>query len=117
MGTLLIEAGAVDAMREPQLLQIEGQPSRMEELLGEEGGFPAVVMLGCAEPCVFLELNLSSGEATCMIHPTRPNECVACPAGGSQCQMARQKLGMKPLLDSRGELPTLEFFQRTAHRL
>lgn len=96
-GHLIVEAEALDIMREPRLLAAEpdlaGRPA--DEVIAEmQDDFGRVVVLACGtdRPCPFL-----AADAKCSIYPTRPNECVAMRAGDEQCQRARAAAGLQPL--------------------
>ena len=94
-GHLIVEADELDLLREPRLVQADPywRGSSYEDVLsalGDEMG--KCIVLAAARPCSFL-----TPENRCGIYPTRPNECVAMPAGDEQCQLARQAAGLLPL--------------------
>lgn len=95
---LIVEAGRIDAEREPKLYSIfTGDKAKLRT--GEH-----CVMLwdskrGC---CPFL--NESNH---CDIYHTRPNECVAVEAGDAKCQQARYMQGLPLLRDIDGNEPSI----------
>ena len=82
----IVEAGILDVLREPRLLQTnqcgEHGPPTIEEL--ERGEKVVIVAMGQRWPCKFL-----GPDNQCTIYPTRPNECVAFVAGSAKCLEAR----------------------------
>lgn len=76
--SLIIEADEIDAEREPRIAA-ECPPIR-----DSMDGPMWMVAVGQSAPCPFL-----LGDNVCSIYPTRPNECVAFPAGGEKCQELR----------------------------
>ena len=91
-GHLIVEADALDCLREPRLLAADtrlaqrGRPLTLEDLLADDG---KVVLLACGRdhPCKWLCYD--DDLAVCSIYPTRPNTCVAFEPGSDQCIEAR----------------------------
>jgi Fe-S-cluster containining protein len=48
------------------------------------------------DTCCFLDAG-----SRCTIYPTRPDVCREFAAGGEQCQAARSRIGLPPLMESR----------------
>jgi Fe-S-cluster containining protein len=95
-GSLIVEADAIDVMREPRLIEVDRHYAQLGtaktiELLRSDVG--RAVIISCRDACPFL-----NGDNLCSIHPTRPNVCVAFEAGDEQCQAARAEEGLPPLL-------------------
>ena len=96
-GRLIVEADALDILREPRLLaadpkwadkSVDDAVTRFQE----DFGLAVVIACGTNHPCPFLD-----ADKTCGIYPTRPNDCVAMQAGDEQCQSARRAAGLEPL--------------------
>lgn len=96
-GHLIVEADALDLLREPQLAEADpyyrGQPIEAVLAMLDEPG--RCLVLAASRACIFLD-----GTNRCSIHPTRPNDCVAMQPGDEQCQYARAAAGLTPLLPS-----------------
>ena len=95
-GHLIVEAGLLDALREPRLLDADPQyaalPQHQALVLLEDEWRCLIVAGGATRSCPFL-----GEEKRCSIYPTRPNVCVAFQAGDEQCQQAREAGGLTPL--------------------
>jgi len=95
---LIVEADALDCLREPRLLDADvgnakhGRPLTLDEMTGDDA---RVVLLVCGERCPFLRATYTPTE--CGIYPTRPNECVAFEPGSEQCTQARADAGLPPI--------------------
>lgn len=94
---LLVEVYDLDVLREPRLATADiGSWTRdmlYAELMAElEQEGKCLLIAGPGKPCQFLD-----DENRCGIYPTRPNVCVALPAGNDQCQQARKAAGLDPL--------------------
>lgn len=96
-GHLIVEADALDVLRQPQILQAD--PNWAEQSVDEvvdrfqnDIGLAVIVACGTNRPCPFLD-----AESRCSIYPTRPNDCVAMQAGSEQCQQARDAAGLPAL--------------------
>ena len=90
---LLVEAYALDALREPRLLEVGRAEYRqsLESLLDDEEG-RCIIVAACS-PCPFLGQDWGEGDldrARCEIYSTRPNNCVGCLPGGESCKQARE---------------------------
>jgi len=104
-GPLIVEADDLDMMREPRLVEADPKlantplPQVIDALRNDLG---RVIVLACGHPCPFL-----AADNRCSIYPTRPNACVAMPAGDEQCQLARLQAGLAPLepVDHPGDDP------------
>lgn len=94
-GTLIVEADALDILREPRLIDADEvhRGKTVEQLVGEIQTQGKAVLLACGRPCTFL-----GADKMCSIYPTRPNACVGMQAGDEQCQDARLAAGLAPLL-------------------
>ena len=92
-----MECEELDVLREPRL--IESDPyhrgKTVDQVLREIRTEWKVVTIACSRPCAFLSPN-----NLCQIYPTRPNACVGMEAWDEQCQMARESVGLPPLLPS-----------------
>ena len=96
-GALIVEADALDVMREPTLVTADpimaGREPRdvIDELSSD---FGRVLLLACGKgrPCTFL-----GADKLCSIYSTRPSVCVALQAGSEQCQAARADAGLPRL--------------------
>ncbi len=107
---LIIEIDELDVAREPRLAEVAEPfkpPTGCEIVFDDEDeqeeyervgplapGFEHGALLACGatKPC-----SLLGPDNLCTIYPTRPNCCVACPAGGNLCQQARGMAGLTPL--------------------
>jgi Fe-S-cluster containining protein len=93
--SLIVEADALDVLREPAINERCNQPIK--------GRLALSVFEVCwhlydpqTKACPFL------GESNrCGIYPTRPNTCVGFQAGGRKCQELRADHGLAPLLPKR----------------
>jgi Fe-S-cluster containining protein len=81
---LLVEADALDALREPRLLEVPGPQPSLQQLLENED---MVIILAGQAPCTFLRSE-NETKHLCSIYPTRPNVCVEMLAGDAKCQQA-----------------------------
>ena len=86
---LLVEADAVDVLREPRI--------ESARPLGKHAASLSVldacwVLAYPGKPCAFL-----TPKKRCGIYPTRPNTCVSFTAGGPQCQELREQHGLEPV--------------------
>lgn len=96
---LIVEIDLVDVLREPKLREVV-TPFKSEaffeneedERLHGDDPFANGAALATCKPCPMLCGN------KCTIYPTRPNVCVGFSAGSSQCQEARDREGLPPLL-------------------
>lgn len=86
---LIVEADAIDVLREPQIAKQRPLGRRSASLEILEACW-IVAMPG--KPCPFL-----TTKRRCSVYPTRPAICVAFVAGSSQCQQVRRKSGLPPL--------------------
>ena len=96
-GHLIVEANALDVLREPHLAAADiGEWTRemsYQTLMAElDQDGKCLVIAGGGDECKFLR-----GSNTCAIYPTRPNTCVAMQAGDEQCREARGEEGLPPL--------------------
>lgn len=95
-GTLLVEAFQLDVLREPRLVESDPRTAgrSLDAVLAEldEEDRCLLIAGGASRPCAFLD-----GENRCAVYPTRPNGCVAMPAGSEECQLARGRTGLPPL--------------------
>jgi Fe-S-cluster containining protein len=87
---LIVEAGVVDVMREPQI--------DAERPIGRRAPGLSIldacwILAGPGMPCPFL-----TPENRCSIYATRPNTCVAFIAGSSKCLELRQQFHVPPLV-------------------
>lgn len=86
---LLVEADAVDVLREPRIQDVS-------PLRKMDRSLPVIdncwILAGPGHPCPFL-----SEESRCGIYPTRPTTCVGFAAGGEKCRKLRAAAGMAPL--------------------
>jgi len=87
--TFPIFASAADARRESRI-GVEGR--LLAPWLGTERWKHQLYPLPFHDRCCFLD-----EEARCGIYATRPEMCRQFPAGGSQCQEARVRVGLPPL--------------------
>ena len=94
-GTLIVEADAIDVLREPRLIDADrhhaGKP--IAQVVNEIQNEWKAVIIACGRPCAFL-----GTDKHCTIYPTRPSVCVGLQAGDEQCQEARAAAGIPPLL-------------------
>lgn len=87
---LLVEADAVDVMREPRI--------EIERPLGKRAVSLSVldacwILAGPGMPCVFL-----TPKKRCAIYPSRPQTCVAFVPASPKCQELRIEQGLKALV-------------------
>jgi Fe-S-cluster containining protein len=87
---LLVEAGAVDVLREPRI--------NIQRPLGKRAVSLSIldacwVLAGPGMPCPFL-----NADNKCGIYPTRPGTCVSFIAGSAKCQELRGVHGVPPLV-------------------
>lgn len=95
--TLIVEAGYVDALREPLLFSLNAKVTRDGLRRGEQ----CVVLYDLnTRRCPFLRDSYE-----CAIYKTRPNCCVAVEAGDAKCQQARKAVGLPLLRDRDGREP------------
>lgn len=88
----IVEADLVDVLRDPRILEVPGNLVTLAKLIEDDS---RCVLVAACKPCHFLDAgNL------CTIYPTRPNACVGFFAGSEQCQEARSRKGVPPLLPS-----------------
>jgi Fe-S-cluster containining protein len=88
-GAFPIFVSKMDADREPR---IAAGTVLLPRSLAQPGWSRQLYPLPFLEACGFLD------EAKrCTIYATRPQVCQDFPAGGNQCQQARQKMGIAPL--------------------
>jgi Fe-S-cluster containining protein len=87
---LLVEASAVDVLREPRIDRERplGKRAKSLSLLNA-----CWILAGPGMPCPFL-----TPENRCGIYATRPNTCVAFIAGSPSCQKLRRERGVLPLV-------------------
>lgn len=102
---LLVEAGYIDAQREPRLYQI-GKPVDKAKL--RDGEHCIILWDNTKGGCPFL--NESNH---CDIYHTRPNECVAVEPGDAKCQQARYMQGLPLLRDVDGNEPSIELLSES----
>ncbi len=106
-GYLIVEADELDLLREPRLIEADPHYANksVEQVLTQlqnDVGRALVIACGSDRPCRFLD-----ADSKCVIYPTRPNDCVAMPAGDEQCQMARECAGLPPLEPAGRESPVV----------
>jgi Fe-S-cluster containining protein len=87
---LLVESGAVDILREPQI--------DIERPLGKRAASLSLmdacwILAGPGMPCPFF-----NADNQCAIYPTRPDTCVAFMAGSAKCQELRADHGVPRLV-------------------
>jgi Fe-S-cluster containining protein len=98
----IVEIDWIDVLREPKLKEVS-KPFKVPPgmVLQDDDGpienpdpyMAGALLCNALKPCQMLgEDNL------CKIYPTRPNCCVGLEAGDRQCQEARQRSGLPPLL-------------------
>jgi Fe-S-cluster containining protein len=85
---LLVEADAVDVLREPQIQAVRPLKNVSGRLSVHDACW---VLAGPGMPCAFL-----TSKKQCGIYPTRPHTCVAFLAGSRQCQELRKDHGLPP---------------------
>jgi Fe-S-cluster containining protein len=90
---LLVEATAVDVLREPRIDKARPIRKRGAELPVLEAYW---ILAGPGDPCPFL-----TPKKRCDIYPTRPNGCVAFAPASPKCQKLRIEHGLKPVELSR----------------
>jgi len=85
---LLVEADAVDVLREPRIETARPLGKRAVSL----SVLDACWVLACpGKSCAFL-----TPQRRCGIYPTRPHACVAFLAGSGKCQQLRTEYGLPP---------------------
>lgn len=99
-GTLIVEADWLDLEREPKIKDSDPnyRNRTVEEARDRLADGMRVIVMACGtdHPCSMLdEVN------RCTIYPTRPNNCVGMEAGDDQCQDARERLGLSPLMPTK----------------
>jgi Fe-S-cluster containining protein len=87
---LLVEASAVDVLREPRIDRERPVGKRAKSLSLLDACW---ILAGPGMPCPFL-----TTENRCGIYATRPNTCVAFIAGSVKCQKLRREQGVRPLV-------------------
>jgi uncharacterized protein len=87
-GSLIVEASALDVLREPRIDTVAPIPRRHVAL----HVLDACWVLAAIKPCPFLQ-----ADQKCGIYATRPDACVSFTAGSRQCQEARRGAGLRPL--------------------
>jgi Fe-S-cluster containining protein len=85
---LLVEADAVDVLREPKIETARPLGKRAVSLSVLDACW---ILAGPGMPCVFL-----TKKKRCDIYPTRPHTCVAFLAGSGKCQELRGEHGLPP---------------------
>lgn len=95
---LIIEADALDLLREPRINDMAPIIGRSMSLHILECSWMLNKSDGDGMECRFL-----SPENHCGIYATRPNTCVNFPAGGAKCQELRADAGLPPLVGVRRE--------------
>lgn len=103
--SLIVEAGWLDALREPKILNVSRHALTLDDL--KDGSRCVVLYDRQTKACPFL-VDRQDSKCDCSIYPTRPNECVACQAGDPKCQQARMQCGLPLLRDTDGNHPNLE---------
>lgn len=97
-GHLIVEVYELDVLREPRLaansLSSATHDTNSQDLMAalDQEGTCLVIACGDEHPCPFLGI-----DKLCGVYPTRPNACVAMPAGDEQCQSARRAARLPPL--------------------
>jgi Fe-S-cluster containining protein len=91
--TFPIFAAAADAANEPR---VAAEGRTLPGHLATERWTYQLYPLPFHETCCFLDAG-----ARCTIYPTRPDVCREFAAGGDQCQTARARVGLPPLLETR----------------
>ena len=91
--TFPIFASIADADREPRIAE-EGH-SLPPHLASDRWRYQLFPLL-FHETCCFLDAG-----SRCTIYPTRPEVCREFAAGGDQCQAARARVGLPPLMETR----------------
>ncbi len=91
---LLVEAYALDVLREPRIEAECPLGKRHPDL----DILDACWILSAVKPCPFLGL-----DNRCGIYATRPGTCVGFAAGSAQCQQLRREHGVPPLLPCSNE--------------
>ena len=86
---LIVEADAVDVLREPRIEKEYPLGKRHVRLPILEAIW---VLSTPGGPCAFL-----TNEKRCSIYPTRPLSCVAFLAGSAKCQELRKDHGLSPV--------------------
>ena len=85
---LLVEADAVDVLREPRIETARPLGKRAMSLSVLDACW---VLAGPGDPCKFL-----TPQKRCGIYSTRPHTCVAFLAGSSKCQELRREHRLPP---------------------
>ncbi len=85
--SLIVEAGILDVMREPKLLELY----KGDDVADLRSGQKVVMLYDFkTHTCPFLRPDTVHEKKTvCTIYPTRPNCCVGVEAGDAKCQQAR----------------------------
>lgn len=99
-GFLLVEAGYVDVLREPQLLKVAHDPFHLLPPIAEwddAGDKYAVLACGLERPCQLLRDN------ECSIYLTRPTACADFQPGSNPCTRARQLYKLPQLRHKRAK--------------
>ena len=86
---LIVEADAIDVLREPRIATERPLGHRAASLSLLDACWIVAVP---GRPCPFL-----TSERRCGIYPTRPDGCVAFAAGSPKCQRLRQECSLPPL--------------------
>ena len=87
---LIVEAYAIDVVREPRIEMECPLPRRNVHLPVLEACW---ILTGPGGACPFL-----TKEQRCGIYPTRPNSCVSFMVGGHKCQELRKEHGLPPVV-------------------
>ena len=87
---LLVEADAVDVLREPRIEEKYPLGKRHVSLPILEACW---ILSAPGKPCAFL-----TKKKRCSIYPTRPQTCVAFLPGSPKCQELRREYGMVPVV-------------------
>jgi Fe-S-cluster containining protein len=86
---LLVEAGAIDVLREPRI-DVERPSGKLAPSLSILDA--CWILAGPDMPCPFL-----SADSKCGIYLSRPGTCVAFMAGSAKCQKLRAENNVPPL--------------------
>ena len=87
---LIVEADAVDILREPRIDEKRPIGRRAPGLSILDACW---ILAGPGMPCPFL-----TPDSRCGIYTTRPHTCVAFVAGSAKCQGLRREFGVPPLV-------------------
>ena len=87
---LLVEANALDVLREPQIQALRPLPCRPVSLPVLDACW---ILGGPGMPCPFL-----NRESRCRIYRSRPGVCVTFMAGSPKCQELRREHGLAALV-------------------